>query len=156
MKADADTSARVQQESSQLDMAYPLTFYPDAPDSSQAGAINLQPGERANADIVLRAVPAAHLTIRTDAQASRGSFPRILQRVFDGLSIPVIASQGYGFSQGSYEFAGLAPGRYVLEMPVNNGDGRSGWFREVDILRRCGADIARFSCDGKRYGDGGL
>ena len=135
MKMDPDTSARVQQESSQLDMAYPLTFYPDAPDSSQAGAINLHAGERVTADIVLRAVPAAHLNIRTDGQSSRGSFPRILQRVFDGLSIPVIASQGYGFSQGTYEFAGLAPGRYVVEMPVSNNDGsvRSGWFREVDV-----------------------
>ena len=132
-KMDADTSTRVQQETSQLDMAYPLTFYPDAPDSSQAGAINLHAGERATADIVLRAVPAAHLNIRTDGQSSRGSFPRIAQRVFDGLSIPVIASQGYGYSQGTYEFAGLAPGRYVVEMPVNNGDSRSGWFREVDV-----------------------
>jgi hypothetical protein len=134
-KIDADTSQRVQQESSQLDTAYPLTFYPDAPDSSQAAAINLHAGERANADLVLRAVPAAHLTIRTDGPSLRGSFPRIMQRVFDNLLVPVLASQGFGYSQGVYEFAGLAPGRYVVEMPVSNGDGssRSGWFRDVEL-----------------------
>ena len=40
-----------------------------------------------------------------------------MQRVFDGLLIPVFASQGYGYGQGSFEFGGLAPGHYTLEFP---------------------------------------
>lgn len=134
-RVDADTSTRIQQETSQLDMAYPLTFYPDAQDSSQANAINLHAGERASADIVMRAVPAAHLMVRTDWQGQHASSPRLMQRVFDDLLIPVLASQGYGYVQGVYEFAGLAPGHYVVEIPAGGSDssGRNGWFREVDL-----------------------
>jgi hypothetical protein len=128
---DADSAQRAQQEKAQLDMAYPLTFYPDATDSGQAGAINLTPGERVTADIVLRAVAAANLTIRSDT-TSREAPPQILQRVFDGLTIPVLATQGYGYSRGVYEFAGLAPGHYVVEMPRREPGGK-GWFRELDL-----------------------
>ncbi|MBZ5628162.1 MAG: carboxypeptidase regulatory-like domain-containing protein, partial [Acidobacteriia bacterium] len=41
-----------------LDAAYPLTFYPDVTDAASASAITLQAGDRASADIMLRAVPA--------------------------------------------------------------------------------------------------
>jgi hypothetical protein len=129
---DTDTRARAQQESAERDVAYPLTFYPDATDSSQASPINVSAGERASADILLRAVPAAQLMVRGDTQSQRGAPPRIMQRVFDGLTIPVLATQGYGYSQGAYEFAGLAPGRYVVEMPASTPGGK-GWFRDVDL-----------------------
>ncbi|MFZ0704379.1 MAG: carboxypeptidase regulatory-like domain-containing protein [Candidatus Korobacteraceae bacterium] len=132
---DADTAARVQQEAAQLDVAYPLTFYPDADDSSQATAITLHPGERFTADIVMRAVPAVHLKIHYD-QARQGPGPTLMQRVFDGLLIPVFASQGYGYGQGVFEFGGLAPGHYTLELQGGAADrsgGKSGWYRDIDL-----------------------
>ncbi len=132
---DPETAARVQQEAAQLDVAYPLTFYPDADDSSQANAIALHAGERATADIVMRAVPAAHLRIRSDRQPN-GPGPTIMQRVFDGLLIPVFASQGFGYGQSVYEFGGLAPGHYTLEFSGGSSDkegSKSGWFRDVDL-----------------------
>jgi hypothetical protein len=132
-RTDAETSARAQQESSQLDMAYPLTFYPDATDSSQANVIDLHAGERTGADIVIRAVPAVHLSVHTDWQQQHGASPRIMQRVFDNLLVPVLAIQGYGYVQGVYEFAGLAPGHYVIEAPSADAGGRNGWYREVEL-----------------------
>ncbi len=132
--ADADTAARVQQEAAQLDVAYPLTFYPDADDSAQASAIALRAGERFTADVVMRAVPAAHLKIRYD-QPRRGPAPAITQRVFDGLLVPVFSSQGWSVGLGTFEFGGLAPGHYTLEIQggENNKSGKSGWYRDIDL-----------------------
>ena len=135
LQLDAETAARVQEENLQLDVAYPLTFYPEADDSLQGTAITLHPGERFTADVVMRAVPAVHLKIRTD-KPLRGPVPNIMQRIFDGLLIPVFASQGYGYGQGSFEFGGLAPGHYAIEFPGGSSDGSgggSGWFRDVDL-----------------------
>ncbi len=132
---DPDTAARVHQEAAELDVAYPLTFYPDADDSSQASPITLHAGERFTADVILRAVPAAHLKISGD-RPQQGPPPSIMQRIFDGLQIPVFASQGYGFGQGVYEFAGLAPGHYEVEIPGSASEssgGKAGWFRDVDV-----------------------
>jgi len=134
LKVDADTATRVQQESAELDVAYPLTFYPDATDSSQGSAITLRAGERFTADIVLRAVPAVHLKIDGE-KPQAGSVPNITQRVFDNLLIPVFSSQGFGFGQRTFEFSGLAPGRYAIEFPGNSesAGGKAGWFRDVDL-----------------------
>ena len=134
---DPETTSRVREEASQLDVAYPLTFYPEAEDSSQASAITLRPGERFTADITMHAVPTAHLKIRNDKQPNAsGPAPTIMQRVFDGLLIPVFSSSGFGYGQGNYEYGGLAPGRYTLEFsggaPDKSG-GRSGWFRDIDL-----------------------
>ena len=132
---DSDIAARSQQEADQLDVAYPLTFYPEADDSSQATAITLHQGDRFTADVVMRAVPAVHLKIRTD-KPGQGPVPNIMQRIFDGLLIPVFASQGYGYGQGGFEFGGLAPGHYAIEFPGGSYDkpgGGSGWFRDVDL-----------------------
>ncbi len=134
-QVDADTAARVQQETAQLDVAYPLTFYPDATDSSQASAITLRAGERFTADVVMRAVPAVHLKIRYDP-SHPGPGPTLTQRVFDGLTIPVFASQGYGFGKGNFQFGGLAPGHYTLELQGGASEksgGKGGWYRDIDL-----------------------
>jgi hypothetical protein len=137
---DADTAGRAQQEAGEFDVAYPLTFYPGADDSAQATAITLRPGERFAADITMRAVPTAHLKIRSD-RSLQGAGPTIMQRVFDGLLVPVFASQQFGTgqaetTQSTYEFGGLAPGRYALEFSGGGADkagSKGGWFRDVDL-----------------------
>ena len=102
------TPARVAEERAQLDVAYPMTFYPAAEDSSGASAIMLHPGDRATADVAMRAVPAVHLRVglrrcgRQELQqyAARG-FPRVSQRIFEGTLVPVMSAQGFGLQRGS-------------------------------------------------------
>src|ERR1017187_6988598 len=84
-----DADARYAQEAAALDVTYPLTFYPNSPDSAGASPIVLHPGERGTADVVMRAVPSLHLRIRTSNSGSAGGpgmvgFPRVSQRIFDG------------------------------------------------------------------------
>src|SRR5438270_5950995 len=47
----------------ELDVAYPITYYPAATDPDGARAIVLRPGDRTTADMALAAVPALHLHI---------------------------------------------------------------------------------------------
>ncbi|HEY5175101.1 MAG TPA: carboxypeptidase-like regulatory domain-containing protein [Terriglobales bacterium] len=137
-----DADARSAQESAALDVTYPLTFYPDSPDSAGASPIVLHPGERVTADVVMRAVPSLHLRIRTSNSGSAGGpgivgFPRVSQRIFDGYLDPVFNAPESSIEPGVVDIAGLAPGHYVIEMPssksVNDKGANRGGYREVDL-----------------------
>ena len=134
-------AARVAEEKAQLDVAYPMTFYPAAEDSTNATPLVLHPAERVTADIAMRAVPAVHLRIKTgEAQGSNSGvgaphgFPRVSQRVFEGTLVPVNSAQGFGYTAGTYEYTGIAPGHYVIEMPESGGRRNGpGWYKEIDL-----------------------
>ena len=61
-----------------LDVTYPLTFYPDAFDSAGASPLIIHPGDHLTADAVMHAVPAIHLRIRTGG----GETPARVSRIF--------------------------------------------------------------------------
>jgi hypothetical protein len=153
---DAENATRVADERAQLDVAYPLTFYPSTDDSSAATALVVRPGDRVNADIALRAVPAVHLRVRTadsHEQPAGGAraqvFPRVSQRIFEGTLVPVMTSQAFAYSgsglesgagsaarvqrsqNGGMEYTGIAPGHYVIEM--TGGGKQTGWYKEIDL-----------------------
>ncbi len=135
----ADDAARIAEESARLDIAYPLTFYPSAEDSTGASALVLHPGDRSTADISVRALPAVHLRVKTGEPEERSSgmtfqrgFPRLSQRIFDGAVVSVNSSQGFSPSAGVYEYTGIAPGHYIIEMPETSGK-HTGWFKEMDL-----------------------
>ena len=135
----ADDAARIAEERAQLDIAYPLTFYPSAEDSTGASALVLHPGDRSTADISIRALPAVHLRVKTGEPEERSSgmtfqrgFPRLSQRIFEGTVVQVMSSQGFSPSAGVYEYTGIAPGHYVIEMPATGGK-LTGWFKEMDL-----------------------
>ncbi len=137
-----DADARSAQEAAALDVAYPLTFYPDSPDSAGASPIVLHPGERVTADVVMRAVPSLHLRIRTGnagnyAGPAMAGFPRISQRIFDGYLDSEINAPFSSVEPGVIEITGLAPGHYVIEMPgskgVNDKGANRGGYRELDL-----------------------
>ncbi|HEY4899301.1 MAG TPA: carboxypeptidase-like regulatory domain-containing protein [Terriglobales bacterium] len=139
--SNPDDAPRVAAEKTQLDVAYPLTFYPAAEDSLAATPIVLHLGERATADVVMRAVPAVHLRIKTGEAGGSNhgigyprSFPRVSQRIFEGTLSSVMSAQGFGYTQGIYEYTGIAPGHYVIEMP-ESGSKRNGagWYKEIDL-----------------------
>jgi 5-hydroxyisourate hydrolase-like protein (transthyretin family) len=139
---NSDAEARAAQEAAALDVTYPLTFYPDSPDSAGASPIVLHPGERLTAGVVLRAVPSLHLRIRTSISGGAGDagmvgFPRVSQRIFDGYLDSVFNAPESSVEPGIVEIAGLAPGHYVIEMPSSKGanDKRANreGYREVDL-----------------------
>lgn len=107
---------------SPLDVAYPLTFYPNAPDSSSATAIPMNAGDRVETNFTLHAVPAIHLKLQMPAQPGRR-----------GLSVPTLAQDAFGSDQSVQElnvgnvaydrsngsvtvyYGPIAPGHYELQ-----------------------------------------
>ena len=127
---NSDAQTHAAQDAAALDVTYPLTFYPDSPDSAGASPILLHPGEHANADVVMHTVPALHLRIHTGGTGTgplfavgRMTFPSVSQRIFDGSLDPVANSPVSGSEPGVLQVLGLAPGHYVIEMPASNADG---------------------------------
>ncbi len=124
-----------------LDVTYPLTFYPDAFDSAGASPLIIHPGDHLTADAVMHAVPALHLRIRTGGAGSaspgfENTYPHVSQRLFDGYLDPAFNAPVTWPEPGVIEIAGLAPGRYVVEMPAGSGPGHKqsrGWFQEVEL-----------------------
>ena len=130
------------QEEAGLDVTYPLTFYPDASDWADATPIQLAPGEKETANVVLRAVPSLHLRIHTGGTAQnavlgRMVFPRVSQRIFEGYLDSVYNAPNSWVAPGVIEISGLAPGHYVVEMPpstgLNDKGAARGWYREIDL-----------------------
>lgn len=69
MVLSAEGAEQVEQEASrnpELDMVYPITYYPNATDASGAQAIHVTPGSRAQANLVLTPVPALHIRVRVE------------------------------------------------------------------------------------------
>jgi hypothetical protein len=136
-----DTAPQVAEERAQLDVAYPMTFYPAAEGSSGASPITLHAGERSTADVSIRAEPAVHLRIKSalpeDPRNGVGmvrGFPRVSQRIFEGTIEPVNSAQAFGYSAGQQEYTGIAPGRYVIEMSDPGGKHHGGgWYKEMDL-----------------------
>jgi protocatechuate 3,4-dioxygenase beta subunit len=120
-----------QAEGSQLDVAYPITFYGGGTDVDRAAAIVLGHGESAVADVVLQPVRSVHVRIDNLGDLS-GRNVSLESRVLDGPPIQVQSQQtGDGKRQ---EIAGISPGHYTLRSYVA---GKAGDFtsetREVDI-----------------------
>ncbi len=138
---DPESASQLAGEKAQLDVAYALTFYPSTDDSTAATPLVLHPGDRATADIALHAVPAVHLRVKSGNSAGGNSgvgpprgFPRVSQRIFEGTLVPVMSAQGFGYNAGSYEYTGIAPGRYVIEMTESgHRRGGAGWYKEMDL-----------------------
>jgi len=139
--ANSDAQARAAQDAAALDVTYPLTFYPDSPDSAGASPIALHPGERATADVVMHAIPGLHLRIHTGSGPSfntgRMTFPRVSQLIFEGLLEPVSNSPVSRTEPDVLQVMGLAPGHYVIEMPASSADDAKsasrGWYQEIDL-----------------------
>jgi hypothetical protein len=106
--------------SSALDMVYPLTLYPGVTDSAASTPIILSAGDAFTANIVLHAVPSAHVRIPLEeADLNRDVQLSVRQSVLGGLdmSVPVVTAQ---VAPGLVEVGGLAPGRYTVEPYITN------------------------------------
>lgn len=111
-----------QQPTSPLDVAYPVTFYPNATDSSGATPIPVRGGDRLQINFSLHAVPAVHIRLQLPVQANGGGGTATPQLTEDAFGIPLnlqIYPQPTNFRQGqrsaSFEYSGVAPGHYEFQ-----------------------------------------
>jgi hypothetical protein len=83
-----------------------------------------------------------HLRIRMGSSSTspafdRAVFPSVSQRIFEGILDSVTNAPVSWEGSGVIDISGLAPGRYVIEMPGLPSLGekvpRHGWYREIDL-----------------------
>lgn len=120
---------------SPLDVAYPLSCYPDTSDPAGAEAITVNAGDRVEADLTMHPLPALHIFVQVPKGNHRGGIriPQLRQDVF-GMSTPVtFASEnwpahspdqgnGQGTDQGTMtvEITGIPPGQYNIQLQGPN------------------------------------
>lgn len=116
------------QPRSPLDVAYPVTYYPDVADSAFAVPIAVNAGERVQINVSLHPVPAIHAVIHVPSHGPDGQFmPQVSRNVF-GFSdtvqanISIAAQGGSPGSVAAFEISGIAPGSYDLELTGPNGE----------------------------------
>lgn len=143
---------RGQARSSQLDVAYPITFFDSTTDEGSSSPIVLAAGSREEANLSLHAVPALHLTVPMKpesparADASRpDSLPQIphtaLHQSVFGTEIAVEEPSFINFVDksstptGTAEFSGVAPGHYELEVgnPSRTMELESNSSQQIDL-----------------------
>jgi uncharacterized surface anchored protein len=115
-----------------LDVAYPVTYYPDVTDADSAAPIPVQGGERVQVDIHLNPVPSLRLLFRVPDNGKNGfAYPQLQQPAFDGSTF-VQSSGGRMVSPGVLEITGVPAGRYNVR---TQGPGAAFQMEGVDLTR---------------------
>jgi hypothetical protein len=99
-----------------LDVAYPLTYYPDVTDAESASPIPVRGGERLQIEIHLNPVPALRVFVRVPTKANgEHLFPHLQQFGFDGSTF-LFAGVTHMVSPGLFEVEGVPAGRYNVRI----------------------------------------
>ncbi|MGB8732645.1 MAG: carboxypeptidase-like regulatory domain-containing protein [Candidatus Sulfotelmatobacter sp.] len=99
-----------------LDVAYPVTYYPDVTDADSALPIPIRGGEHVDADFHLNPVPSLHLHFLVPEDGSHSFYaPQLQQPTFDGYT-PVPTSVTSSASPGVVEVTGIPAGRYNVSI----------------------------------------
>ncbi len=114
-----------------LDVAYPVTYYPDVVDVESALPIPIRGGEQVQADFHLNPVPSLRLLFRL-TDAGNGYFvPQLRQPAFDDYTS--LQTGGTRFvSPGLVEVTGVPAGRYDVHL---SGPGQSLQMDGVDLTK---------------------
>jgi hypothetical protein len=114
-----------------LDIAYPLTYYPDVTDADSAMPIPIRGGDHLRLDIHLNPVPSLRLLFRVPSTGNGGfAFPRLEQPSFDGSTF--LQSDGRLVSPGLMELTGVPAGHYDVHF---NGPGTATEMNGVDLIK---------------------
>jgi hypothetical protein len=126
-----DAPRELTDESSPLDVAYAITFYPGAVDPAAAEQVSLSRGDKAVADVSLQPVPALHFRVTVDTAAQQAT-PSLQTRIFDtAISLPI---ESHGIDRGKVILSGVAPGHYSLKwIDYSSGQQRTLSEHEVDV-----------------------
>lgn len=104
-----------------LDVAYPVTYYPDVTEADEAIPIPIRGGDRVQADLHLNPVPSLHLIFRMPDDGRNTFFvPELEQPAFDG-SVVLQPAMTNGISRGLMEITGIPAGRYNIRLHSQNG-----------------------------------
>ncbi len=118
---------------SELDVAYPVTYYGDSLDAASASPITISEGGAASIQITLRAVPALHVEVaEASQQPNRGVATQVFAPGPGGYPIPVNAQM---FNTGNQQvLTGIAPGRYVVTLQsFNQGHPETAGTKTVEL-----------------------
>ena len=116
-----------------MDVAYPVTYYPDVTDTDDALPIPIRGGERVEADIHFSPVPSLRMLFRVPDTGNRGSFfPQLEQPAFDGYTHVQTTSITRSASPGLVEVTGIPAGRYNIRL---FGQGQSLQMNGVDLTK---------------------
>lgn len=115
-----------------LDVAYPLTYYPDVTDADSAAPIPVRGGDRVQVEIHLNPVPSLHLLFRVPNNGNNGlAFPQLEQPSFDGSTF--LQNDGTQLvSPGLVEITGVPAGRYNVRI---NGQDSAVQMSGVDLTK---------------------
>jgi hypothetical protein len=103
-----------------LDVAYPVTYYPDVTDAESATPIPIQGGERLEVDIHFNPVPALRMTFHVPGDSKRGYlFPQLFQESLEGSSF-INGTNAVMISPGLLEVSGVPAGRYDVRLQDAN------------------------------------
>jgi hypothetical protein len=124
----------------ELDVVYPIMFFPNAPDISGAAPITVHSGDSETVDLRLQPVPSLHMIVRTaSAAASPGDsaenenvWAQVTQVVADGIQMGVQASNQQ-IAPGMIEISGLPPGRFNLRINSNKNGETMSHSQEVQL-----------------------
>jgi len=112
----------------ELDVAYPITFFPNATDISGAAPITVHSRDAESVDLRLQPVPSLHMIVHTATATSEDStqnesvWAQVMQVVADGVQMGVQASN-MQIAPGTVEVSGLPPGRFNLRLnSAKNGE----------------------------------
>ena len=118
-----------------LDVAYPITFYPDATDASAAIPIVLGPGEKFVANISLHPIPALHLRVAVKrSEGVANEKPQVKKLVFGTVLVSVHSESS--LIDAAWAIGGLPPGRYIFDTRnlLEDGINTNLESREVEVL----------------------
>jgi hypothetical protein len=118
-----DVTERLARESdttSELDVAYPTTFYPNATDSEEATPIPIKGGERIELDVTLIAQHAMRLRLPVPRDTQGGFGVSLTQSVFGQVDQVVTGMQMN--INGVLEVDGVLPGRYGVTLTTYAGN----------------------------------
>jgi len=116
------------QPRSPLDVAYAVTYFPDATDSAFAAPIAIGAGDRVPVNLTLHPVPSLHVHLQLPRLgADRGfSAPQLRQDVFGTANFiqPRMSFTGPDERDGAtnVELSGIAPGQYELAVVGPNAE----------------------------------
>src|SRR6266849_53060 len=117
----------------ELDVLYPVTFFPNATDFIGAAPITLRAGDAETADITLHPVPALHMTIRAaSAGESEGMWAQVSQPLIAGVQnqVPVNSQQ---IAPGVLEISGLPPGRLNVRLGTSKDGNMAYRWQNVQL-----------------------